>query len=574
MKAEFKRRFIVNAERSGWKIGTFSELVSSTLSGDWGKEEPLGSNTEKVYCMRGADIPEVKAGNKGKMPIRYILPKNYANKHLSAGDIVVEISGGSPTQSTGRCVAITQSLLNRYDSGMVCTNFCKAIKPLHGYSMFVYYYWQFMYEKRVFFSYENGTTGIKNLDIAGFLNNAPIFIPPVDRIIAFSERCKMMHSQIFANGKQSESLCELRDSLLPKLMSGEIDVSKIDLTQLNSHLLQHMQRTVHTVAIVLDERGSVETVINIVLSEMQGLLDPHQLKHLALTLRRALGPKQAEPGQDLLALFLTAKEVEGCSPKTIAYYEATLQHMNTTLAKPYTQVESDDLRRYLNDYELNRGSSKVTIDNIRRIMSSFFSWLEDEDYIVKSPVRRIRRVKTAQVTKEVLSDEELEVLRDTCESKRDLAIVDLLASTGMRIGELVRLDRKDVNLHERECLVMGKGNKQRPVYFDARAKLHLAEYLASRDDKSSALFVALDSSARRVTVGGVELRLRELGRKSGINRVHPHKFRRTLATHAIDKGMPIEQVQKLLGHAKIDTTMHYAMVNQSNVKASHRKYLE
>ena len=327
-------------------------------------------------------------------------------------------------------------------------------------------------------------------------------------------------------------------------------------------------------AIVLDERSSVETVINAVLSEMQSLLDPHQLKHLAIALRRALGPKQAEPGQDLLALFLTAKEVEGCSPKTIAYYEATLQHMNTTLAKPYTQVESDDLRRYLNDYEVNRGSSKVTIDNIRRIMSSFFSWLEDEDYIVKSPVRRIRRVKTAQVAKEVLSDEDLEILRDACESKRDLAIVDLLASTGMRIGELVRLDRKDVNLHERECLVMGKGNKQRPVYFDARAKLHLTEYLSSRVDKSPALFVALDSSARRITVGSIELRLRDLGRSAGINRVHPHKFRRTLATHAIDKGMPIEQVQKLLGHAKIDTTMHYAMVNQNNVKASHRKYLE
>ena len=237
MRAEFKRRFIVNAERSDWKTGTFSEIVSSTLSGDWGKEEPLGSNTKKVYCMRGADIPEVKAGNKGKMPIRYILPKNYANKHLSAGDIVVEISGGSPTQSTGRCVAITQSLLDRYDSGMVCTNFCKAIKPLHGYSMFVYYYWQFMYEQRAFFSYENGTTGIKNLDIAGFLSNAPIFIPPADRIIDFDKLCKMMHSQIFANGKQSESLCELRDALLPKLMSGEIDVTKVDLTQLNSHLI-------------------------------------------------------------------------------------------------------------------------------------------------------------------------------------------------------------------------------------------------------------------------------------------------------------------------------------------------
>lgn len=406
------------------------------------------------------------------------------------------------------------------------------------------------------------------------MKSVELAVPEESLCAEFDSFAEPILKQQEALEREGRELAALRDALLPKLMSGEIDVSEVSLTYLNSHLLHHMRHTVHTVAIVLDEGSSVETVINTVLSEMQGLLDPHQLKHLAITLRQALGAKQAEPGQDLLALFLTAKEVEGCSPKTIAYYEATLRHMNAALVKPYTQVESDDLRRYLNDYETTRGSSKVTIDNIRRIMSSFFSWLEDEDYIVKSPVRRIRRVKTAQVTKEVLSDEELEVLRDACESKRDLAIVDLLASTGMRVGELVRLNRKDVNLHERECLVMGKGNKQRPVYFDARAKLHLTEYLASRVDKSPALFVALDSSTRRITVGSIELRLRDLGRSAGINRVHPHKFRRTLATHAIDKGMPIEQVQKLLGHAKIDTTMHYAMVNQNNVKASHRKYLE
>ena len=318
----------------------------------------------------------------------------------------------------------------------------------------------------------------------------------------------------------------------------------------------------------------MEAVINTALAEMQAILEPHQLKRLADTLRQTLGLRQPESSQDLLALFLTAKGVEGCSPKTIEYYEATLRHMDKSLAKPYTQIESDDLRRYLSDYETERGSSKVTIDNIRRIMSSFFSWLEDEDYIVKSPVRRIHRVKTAQITKETLSDEELETLRDACESKRDLAVVDLLASTGMRIGELIRLNVTDVNLQERECIVTGKGNKQRPVYFDVRAKLHLAEYLETRADNNSALFVSLDSKARRITVGGMELRLRNLGKKVGVSRVHPHKFRRTLATHAIDKGMPIEQVQKLLGHAKIDTTMHYAMVNQNNVKASHRKYLE
>ena len=228
-QAIFKEWFIDNPENNEWSTGTFSELIKSTLNGDWGKEAPTGNNTEKVYCIRGADIPEVKAGNKGKMPTRYILPKNFATKQLTAGDIVVEISGGRPTQSTGRCTAITQSLLDRYDSGMVCTNFCKAMKPKEGYSLFIYYYWQYLYGKGVFFSYENGTTGIKNLDFSGFIETETILIPPVDKVIAFDDYCKQIFNQIFANGKQNEHLAVLRDTLLPKLMSGELDVSDVDL---------------------------------------------------------------------------------------------------------------------------------------------------------------------------------------------------------------------------------------------------------------------------------------------------------------------------------------------------------
>ena len=228
-QAIFKEWFIDNPENNEWSTGTFSELIKSTLNGDWGKEAPTGNNTEKVYCIRGADIPEVKAGNKGKMPTRYILSKNFAAKQLAAGDIVVEISGGSPTQSTGRCTAITQSLLDRYDSGMVCTNFCKAMKPKEGYSLFIYYYWQYLYGKGVFFSYENGTTGIKNLDFSGFIETETILIPPVDKVIAFDDYCKSIFNQIFANGKQNEHLAVLRDTLSPKLMSGELDVSDIDL---------------------------------------------------------------------------------------------------------------------------------------------------------------------------------------------------------------------------------------------------------------------------------------------------------------------------------------------------------
>ena len=228
-QAIFKEWFIENPENNEWSTGTFSELIKTTLNGDWGKDAPTGNNTEKVYCIRGADIPEVKAGNKGKMPTRYILPKNFVKKQLTAGDIVVEISGGSPTQSTGRCTAITQSLLDRYDSGMVCTNFCKAIKPKEGYSLFIYYYWQYLYGKGIFFSYENGTTGIKNLDFSGFIETETILIPPVDKVIAFDDYCKSIFNQIFANGKQNEHLAVLRDTLLPKLMSGELDVSDIDL---------------------------------------------------------------------------------------------------------------------------------------------------------------------------------------------------------------------------------------------------------------------------------------------------------------------------------------------------------
>lgn len=228
-QAIFKEWFIDNLENNKWSTGTFSELINSTLNGDWGKETPTGNNTEKVYCIRGADISEVKAGNKGKMPTRYILPKNFVTKQLTAGDIVVEISGGSPTQSTGRCTAITQSLLDRYDSGMVCTNFCKAIKPKEGYSLFIYYYWQYLYSKGVFFSYENGTTGIKNLDFSGFIETETILIPPADQVIAFDNYCKSIFNQVFANGKQNEHLAVLRDTLLPKLMSGELDVFDIDL---------------------------------------------------------------------------------------------------------------------------------------------------------------------------------------------------------------------------------------------------------------------------------------------------------------------------------------------------------
>lgn len=271
--------------------------------------------------------------------------------------------------------------------------------------------------------------------------------------------------------------------------------------------------------------------------------------------------------------FLSAKEIEGCSQRTISYYKENIQRLISKLEKPIKGITTEDIRKYLSEYKEMNNCGSVTIDNIRRVFSSFFAWLEDEDYIIKSPVRRIHKVKTASIIKETFTDENIEKMRDECKNIRNLAIIELLISTGMRVGELVNLNIEDLNFEDRSCVVQGKGNKQREVYFDARTKIHLMQYLNIRKDDNKALFVSQNKPYQRLSISGIELIVRKIGIKTDVNRVHPHKFRRTLATMAIDKGMPIEQVQKLLGHVKIETTMHYAMVNQNNVKISHRKYI-
>ena len=271
--------------------------------------------------------------------------------------------------------------------------------------------------------------------------------------------------------------------------------------------------------------------------------------------------------------FLSAKEIEGCSQRTISYYKENIQRLISKLEKPIKGITTEDIRNYLSNYKETNNCGSVTIDNIRRVFSSFFAWLEDEDYIIKSPVRRIHKVKTASIIKETFTDENIEKMRDECKNIRNLAIIELLISTGMRVGELVNLNIEDLNFEDRSCVVQGKGNKQREVYFDARTKIHLMQYLNIRKDNNKALFVSRNKPHQRLSISGIELIVRKIGIKTDVNRVHPHKFRRTLATMAIDKGMPIEQVQKLLGHVKIETTMHYAMVNQNNVKISHRKYI-
>lgn len=325
-----------------------------------------------------------------------------------------------------------------------------------------------------------------------------------------------------------------------------------------------------------------EIIKNTILQQIVTFLDDEQYEKLNSILVKVLSDYKIEEikseindksNQHFIDSFLSAKRLEGCSEKTLKYYKSTIEIVLDSINKSIKNITTNDLRNYLTNYQEEHKSSRVTIDNIRRILSSFFSWLEDEDFIIKSPVRRIHKVKSATIIKEIYSDESLELMRDNCNNLRDLALIDILSSTGMRVGELVLLNRDDINFNERECVVFGKGDKERIVYFDARTKIHLQNYLDSRSDDNNALFVTLRKPFNRITIGGIEIRIREMGKKLDINKAHPHKFRRTLATKAIDKGMPIEQLQKLLGHQRIDTTLQYAMVKQSNVKIAHKKYI-
>lgn len=329
---------------------------------------------------------------------------------------------------------------------------------------------------------------------------------------------------------------------------------------------------------------AIEDILNDIVSEIKDVLNDEQMMQVSSSIKDVLAKyeinkrtsneeRREKENTELLDTFLSAKKIEGCSDKTIHYYQSSIDKLLNGLSKCIKEICTNDIRRYLAEIQEENNLSKVTIDNLRRIFSSFFSWLEDEDYIAKSPVRRIHKVRTDTLVKEVLSDENIETLRDSCNELRDLAMIDLLLSTGVRVGELVKMNRADIDFQERQCKVFGKGNKEREVYFNARTKIHLQRYLESRTDDNPALFVTLSKPHTRLTISGVEVRLRKMGKDVHIDKVHPHKFRRTLATMAIDRGMPIEQVQKLLGHVRIDTTLHYAMVNQQNVKIAHRKFI-
>ena len=451
----------------------------------------------------------------------------------------------------------------------LCTNqgFKSFVPKAENISTYLYYYLN-IHIKQIE-QLGTGTTfkEVSREDVLKF----PI-LKPSDAILDLLEKqVSALNNKQFVIQKENEFLTKQRDELLPLLMNGQVSVN-YDLA---------VSYIIYKNKII---RIMKENIIQAIVAEMQRDLDCRQMARLKAVLTSELhnveiieksdcATQQTQENEHLLNSFISAKKIEGCSEKTLTYYRNTIERLLVTLSLAICHITTTDIRTYLSDYQEEHQSSKVTIDNMRRIFSSFFAWLEDEDYIAKSPVRRIHKVKTDSLVKEVLSDEQLEQLRDSCTTKRDLAIIDFLSSTGIRVGELVKLSREDIDFHERQCVVFGKGNKERVVYFNARTKLHLQQYLNERTDSNPALFVSLNSPHSRLTISGVEVRIRKMGQALSMPKVHPHKFRRTLATMAIDKGMPIEQVQRLLGHVRIDTTLHYAIVNQNNVKLAHKKYL-
>ena len=536
----------------GWSNGVLSDVANITMGqspdGSSYNEEGEGIIFYQGSTDFGLRFPDIRQYTTS--------PSRYANK----GDILMSVR--APVGA-----------LNIANNDCCIGRGLSALSSKIGSMTHLYY---LMNDFRLKFEGMNSAGTTFGSITKNELFSLPVIIPTKSVISEFEQVCEPIFDKQMIIGEEINALTKQRNELLPLLMKGQATVNyHLSASFLSSLILYRDQYKFYDMK---------ETIIQTVLDGMRAVLTENQLNLLTDVTRKALSeceitPKATEEEQrnkenvELLGAFISSKKVEGCSDKTIHYYKSSIEKLIATVKKNVCDIATNDIRCYLAEQQEQRGLSKVTIDNLRRIYSSFFSWLEDEDYITKTPVRRIHKVRTDALVKEVLTDENIEVLRDSCQELRDIAMIDLLLSTGMRVGELVKINRDDIDFQERQCIVFGKGNKEREVYFNARTKIHLKKYLEQRTDTNPALFVSLHEPHTRLTISGVEVRLRQLGKRVNLNKVHPHKFRRTLATMAIDKGMPIEQVQKMLGHVKIDTTLHYAMVNQTNVKIAHRKFL-
>ena len=276
--------------------------------------------------------------------------------------------------------------------------------------------------------------------------------------------------------------------------------------------------------------------------------------------------------QDYLQEFLDVKALEGCSKATIENYKFNLNKFLLGVGKDPTEIATQDIRKYLADYKRERGVSNTTLDNMRRVFQSFFTWMHREGYVLKDPCAAVNKIRADKIIKNPYSDEEMELMREAAKNLREKAIIEVLYSTGMRIGELEKLNKDDIDFVNGKAIVFGKGAKEREVYFNVKAQLALKKYLENRNDTNEALFVGLQSPYNRLKVSTYEKILRELGGRCGVH-CHPHRFRRTCATILLNKGMPIQEVSKVLGHAKLETTLIYCEINQQSVAANHKKYM-
>ena len=549
----------------GWSVLSVNDIAASVRGVSYAKDDMVDSNNG-VLVLRGNNIQDnhlIYDSNVAYIPSSFVSE----DQRIRPLDIIMTMSSGSKEH-------IGKSAMFQFASEDTFGAFLTKFTAKEHCAYLLFNLFNSQYFKAKIKNIACGT-GINNLTNQTF-DEIYIVMPEDELLLEFDKRQSQIFAEIGLIEKSNVELTKQRDELLPLLMNGQASVNyHLSASFLSSLILYRDQYKFYDMK---------ETIIQTVLDGMRAVLTENQLDLLTDVTRKALSeceimPKATEEEQrnkenvELLGAFISSKKVEGCSDKTIHYYKSSIEKLIATVKKNVCDIATNDIRCYLAEQQEQRGLSKVTIDNLRRIYSSFFSWLEDEDYITKSPVRRIHKVRTDALVKEVLTDENIEVLRDSCQELRDIAMIDLLLSTGMRVGELVKINREDIDFQERQCVVFGKGNKEREVYFNARTKIHLKKYLEQRTDTNPALFVSLHEPHTRLTISGVEVRLRQLGKKVNLNKVHPHKFRRTLATMAIDKGMPIEQVQKMLGHVKIDTTLHYAMVNQTNVKMAHRKFL-
>ena len=549
----------------GWSVLSVNDIAASVRGVSYAKDDMVDSNNG-VLVLRGNNIQDnrlIYDSNVAYIPSSFVSE----NQRIRPLDIIMTMSSGSKEH-------IGKSAMFQFASEDTFGAFLTKFTAKEHCAYLLFNLFNSKYFKAKIKSIACGT-GINNLTNQTF-DEIYVVMPEDELLLEFDKRQSQIFAEVGLIEKSNIELTKQRDELLPLLMNGQASVNyHLSVLFLSFLILYRDQYKFYDMK---------ETIIQAVLDGMRAVLTDNQLELLTDVTRKALSECEITPkatvdeqrnkeNAELLGAFISSKKVEGCSDKTIHYYKSSIEKLITTVKKNVCDIATNDIRCYLADQQEQRGLSKVTIDNLRRIYSSFFSWLEDEDYITKSPVRRIHKVRTDALVKEVLTDENIEVLRDSCQELRDIAMIDLLLSTGMRVGELVKINREDIDFQERQCVVFGKGNKEREVYFNARTKIHLKKYLEQRTDTNPALFVSLHEPHTRLTISGVEVRLRQLGKRVNLNKVHPHKFRRTLATMAIDKGMPIEQVQKMLGHVKIDTTLHYAMVNQTNVKIAHRKFL-